>query len=490
MRKRLIGGLLCGLLLWSTMPAALASGEIEEELIAEEMLLPEEVANASEAPIPSEEDEGELPLSEDLDWHGLDPEDPLRGRIQHLDGDYGTTWSEFIPRSHDGETLHYGIDVSAYQNDIDWAKAKAAGVEFVFIRAAYRLTKSGALAPDSCFESHVKGAKAAGLKVGLYIFSQAITVKEAEDEAELLLGLAANYDIDLPLVFDLEHYPNGRFSNAGLSRREVTDLCLAFCAKVEQAGYESMVYSNPSMLKADMYAEELDRLWLANYTTQTSYTTHPYEFWQCSDKGVVDGVRYNGKATAVDLDIWFEPGVSAMTNPFTDVKEGTWYHDAVLAAYRAGIVKGMTDTTFQPAGTTTRGQLVTMLYRMAGEPDCTASATFTDLTQSWYRDPVRWAASLGIVKGYSDTEFRPGQAITREELVTILYRRQGEPKTDCDLSVYTDAASIHSWARDAMKWAVAKGIVSGYEDGTLRPRVDASRAVVCTILGRMDGLDA
>jgi len=419
---------------------------------------------------------------------------------QRMDGAYGSTWSAFTTRALSNETLRRGIDVSAWQDTINWTKVKAAGVEFVFIRGAYRGASTGKLNTDGRFYDYIRGAKAAGIKVGVYVFSQAISVKEAEEEADYLMNLVSGYSIDLPLVFDLEHYSGGRFTNAKLSRRAVTDMCLAFCRRVESKGYESLVYSNPSMLNNEMYASELGRLWLANYITKTTYSGHKYEYWQCSDKGSISGI-----SGGVDLDFWFQPNTVAATpaptppptpaptpdpsaGPFTDVKKGDWYYTTVMKAYESGIVKGVTDTTFSPSGTATRGQVVTMIHRMEGTPSWQTQAGFTDLTQSYYRDAVYWASENGVVNGYSETEFRPERAITREELVTILYRMSGSPEVEDALSGFADGGDVQNWARDAMNWAIAQKIVTGYEDGTLRPKANANRAEVCTILMRYDAL--
>lgn len=413
------------------------------------------------------------------------PQDEVMGLA--LDGASTKTFSSYSPRSvKSGETLHRGIDVSNWQGSINWSKVKAAGVEFVIIRGAYRGTSTGTLAKDGRFDEYIKGAKAAGLKVGAYVFSQAITTAEAQAEADYLLKVVKGYSLDLPLVFDLEHYSGGRFTKANLSRRAKTDLCKAFCARVEAAGYESMVYSNPSMLNYELYAGELGRLWLAHFTTRTSYSGHAYEYWQCG-VGTVDGIDGD-----VDLDFWFEPArqtpTPVSTGPFTDVKEGDWFYATVMKAYEGKIVSGMGDGTFDPMGSATRGQVVTMMYRVAGTPAWTQEAVFEDLTQDYYKDAIFWAAENGIASGVAETSFAPEDAITREQLVTFLYRMAGSPETAQTLDGFKDAESVHSYAVDAMAWAVENKIVSGYEDATLRPRVNANRAEVCAILMRYDAL--
>lgn len=429
--------------------------------------------------------ETEQPIEQVDIYAEYDPEDPLYQRYVTEAGQIvltqdGASYEDYTTRALNNETLHKGIDVSAWQGSIDWEKVKASGVDFVFIRAAYRGSQYGSLSQDSMLKNHIAGAQAAGLKVGLYIFSQAITVAEGREEAQYLIQIAKNYHIDLPLVIDYEYVNNGRLINANLSKQTATDICNAFCQTVEAAGYDSMVYANPSMLKNQLYPDQLGRLWLAHYTTQTNYTTRSYEYWQCSDSGTVPGV-----GGSVDLDYWFEPNpVVEKKSPFTDVVSTDWYYDVVLSAYGTGIVKGMTDTTFEPNGTASRGQVITMIYRMLDEPSYTQTAGFTDLTMDYYKDAVYWAAENGVVTGYSETSFGPNASITRQDLATILYRLAQSPETSGSLDKYSDSASVSSYAQRAMAWAVEKGIITGYEDSTLRPKGKASRAEVCAMLTR------
>lgn len=517
----LIIALFAGMLPLSALAAEEASGEIMSEEAAlfsdadmtEEVEEPEEAEETEEPADVTEETEEEIseaaasevevsdaegtetvtvseaPIEEPeilTEYEFADPDDPLYERymqetVLQLDGAGTKTWSNFTTRTvAENETLRRGIDVSSWQRDINWTKVKAAGVEFAILRCAYRGVSSGKIVEDGYFKSYIRGAKAAGIRVGVYIFSQAITVEEALEEADYMLNLVRDYDIDLPLVFDLEHYSGGRFSNAKLSKQTVTDMCNAFCERVEAAGYESMVYFNPSNLTQDVYPSQIGRLWLAHYTTKTSYTARGYEYWQCSSDGTVNGI-----SGAVDLDFWFEPDND---NPFSDVSRNAWYYDAVVDAYKGGLVNGMSDTKFEPNGKSTRAQVVMILYRMQGTPTVSTTAGFTDLTRKWYRDAINWAVEENIVKGVSDTRFSPDKAITREDLVTILYRVAGEPATEYDLSGYADAEAVHSWAAQAMAWAVETGVISGYENNTIRPLNKTTRAELCTILLRFSAL--
>ena len=175
--------------------------------------------------------------------------------------------------------------------------------------------------------------------------------------------------------------------------------------------------------------------------------------------------------------------------PFTDVTEGDWFYDAVRYAYETGLMDGVGDSLFAPNSETTRAQLVTILYRLAGEPEPGGDSGFSDVAAgTWYTDAVAWAAQNGIVNGVSDTEFAPGDDITREQLAAILYRYaacQGyDVSQRADLSGFGDASSIRPYAQEALSWAHAQGLVLGFEDGSLRPQGTASRAQIAAVLMR------
>ena len=171
---------------------------------------------------------------------------------------------------------------------------------------------------------------------------------------------------------------------------------------------------------------------------------------------------------------------------FTDVASGAWYESQVMSAYEKGIVKGVSDTTFDPNGTTTRGQTVTMLYRAMGSPG--GANVFSD-TSGEVGSAAGWAASAGVTTGISDTTFAPGSAITREQLVTMLYRLAGSPAAASAASVmsYTDSGEVQSYAKDAVAWAISNGLLTGYGDGTIRPSGVATRAEVCALIMRYVG---
>ena len=175
--------------------------------------------------------------------------------------------------------------------------------------------------------------------------------------------------------------------------------------------------------------------------------------------------------------------------PFTDVMEGDWFYDAVVYAYETGLMDGVGDNLFAPNSETTRAQLVTILYRLAGQPAVSGDLPFPDVESgTWYTDAVAWAAQNGIVNGVSDTEFAPGDNITREQLAVILYRYAAYQGYDvsqrADLSGFGDAESISGYAQEALSWAHAQGLVLGFEDDSLRPQGTATRAQIAAVLMR------
>ena len=176
--------------------------------------------------------------------------------------------------------------------------------------------------------------------------------------------------------------------------------------------------------------------------------------------------------------------------PFTDVADTAWYADAVQYVYENGLMTGVSESEFAPDGTATRGQIVTILWRLAGSPVVNYAMRYADMDEgAWYGEAVRWAASTGVVTGYSESSFGPNDAITREQLAAILYRyvkTQGQGFTGMWYFPlrYDDAASISSWADEAMHWCVMKGLLNGTSETTLSPQLTATRAQLAAILQR------
>lgn len=199
------------------------------------------------------------------------------------------------------DTAVFGIDVSGYQGVIDWQQVKDAGVEFAIIRVAGRgYGQKGVLYDDGYAQANYEGAKAAGIQVGAYFFSQAITPAEAVEEANYILDYTKDWELDFPIVYDWE-YISEDARTANVDSETLTACTAAFCHTVENAGHEAMIYFNPHQAhkKFDLEALTDYGFWLALYATQMDY---PYkvDMWQYSESGTIPGI--NGK---VDLNLYF-----------------------------------------------------------------------------------------------------------------------------------------------------------------------------------------
>lgn len=179
--------------------------------------------------------------------------------------------------------------------------------------------------------------------------------------------------------------------------------------------------------------------------------------------------------------------------PFTDVPETEWYYDAVVYAYQAELMNGVTATTFNPLGSTTRGMIVTILWRMEGEPVVNYLLPFPDVAQGlWYTEAIRWATSNLIVRGFPNGQFRPEDPITREQMAAILYNYAKYKGYDvsgrANLSaLFPDAAQVNAYAVDALSWANHAKLINGEAKGSavlLNPLGSATRAQAAAILMR------
>ena len=203
--------------------------------------------------------------------------------------------------------LVYGMDVSQHNGKINFKKAKRDGIEFVFIRVGYTgYTKSSfSLNLDKKYKTYIKDATKAGLKVGVYWYSQSTKVSEAKKEANALLKAIKGYSITMPVVFDYEFADTkkGRLDSAKLSKTNMTANALAFLNTVSNAGYDACIYASENFLGEHLYANQISsnfKVWLANYSSKTNYKGD-YEFWQHTAKGRVSGMRGN-----VDINFWYK----------------------------------------------------------------------------------------------------------------------------------------------------------------------------------------
>ena len=193
---------------------------------------------------------------------------------------------------------HMGIDVSKWNGNIDWNAVKNSGVSYVIIRCGYRGSTTGALIEDPKFKSNISGATAAGLKVGVYFFTQATNEVEAVEEASMAVSLIKGYKISYPVFLDVESANGGRADSISQSAR--TAVCKAFCQTVQNSGYTAGVYANKTWFTSYINAGSLTsyKLWLAQYAATPTYTATKYDLWQYSSKGSVAGISGN-----VDMNI-------------------------------------------------------------------------------------------------------------------------------------------------------------------------------------------
>ncbi|MGI5986278.1 MAG: glycoside hydrolase [Clostridiales bacterium] len=249
--------------------------------------------------------------------------DPYEGMVSVCDGRGGEMWAPLYDNLQvssfssddfysDGEFVDYkgieytalrGIDVSEHQGEINWQAVRDDGVEFAIIRAGYRGYSEGKLREDAFFRKNIEGALAAGLKVGVYFFSQAVDTEEASEEARYLLSIISDYDLSLPVFYDWERVSNvGETRTDTVSGSTITDCCLAFCDIIEETGYEAGVY----FFRGLGYHEyELGRLselvlWVGAPGDSPDFY-YKHRIWQYSYTGKVNGIE---KET--DLNILFE----------------------------------------------------------------------------------------------------------------------------------------------------------------------------------------
>lgn len=209
-------------------------------------------------------------------------------------------------------------------------------------------------------------------------------------------------------------------------------------------------------------------------TTEPTYETEGVKSFICSVCG-------DTKTESI-------PMLVRPVRPFTDVEDGAWYYNQVYTCYDKGLLVGDSDTTFRPNGTMTRAMVAAVLYRMAGAPEVAYQAVFSDVADGkWYSDAVVWASNAGVVSGYPDRTFLPTGSITREEMVSMLFRYAKYSGLEIgeitpDLSAFKDGSTAHNYAVEALCWAAQTGLIVGMGNGILAPKATATRAQAATIL--------
>ena len=298
-----------------------------------------------------------------------------------------------------------GLDVSVWQGAIDFTQVRASGKEVVYIRAGY------GHAEDTRFRENAANARQAGMKTAYF--------------AELIREVP--YDCR-PAV-DFEQYGN-------LSKAELNAIALAFAETLEsRTGITPVFYTN-AYSAASIWEAELTRypLWIADYGPSEPASIGHWRSWvgfQYADNGRVPGISGN-----VDLDRFTDGVFVEETNrPFVDVSPQAWYGPAVGDLYQKNLIQGVTSDRFAPDRPAQRAEVVTLFYRMAGEPAVTGASGFVDVpADAWYASAVRWAEEKGIAQGVGASYFAPTQAVTRQEMAVFLYRYGQEAGYDVSAS--------------------------------------------------------
>lgn len=387
----------------------------------------------------------------------------------------------------------YGIDVSAHNGILDFMKIKESGKDFVIIRAGFSGTK------DTYFEQNYIAAKAAGMNVGVYIYSYAQNVAEAEEDARDVLSWIKGKQLEYPVFYDIEDEK----WQGGLSTALRTQMCIAFINIMKENGYLAGVYANQNWF--DNYLDKSllsgSELWLAKWTPSGNDSiTIPseYRMWQYSSKGTLPEHSCN-----FDLDVSYfnypqymkENGLNGFSLydpdlPFTDVKMTVWYYDSVKYCYDNELFMGTSPTTFSPEMQMTRGMFVTVLGRLC-RADVTGYTTspFLDVNMNEYYGPyIEWAREKGIVSGMSPKMFEPDSPITREQMCRMICGyadAMGMTLGDGASYEFTDEDEIADWAHESVLRLASAGIITGMGNGIFSPRSNTTRAQCSTILKRI-----
>ena len=225
----------------------------------------------------------------------------LNPALKLNDYDYGLLSKENGIVSY--PNTYQGIDVSKFSGTIDWQKVKDSGVYFAMIRAGYRGYSEGALNKDAYFEENAQGCNDVGIKLGVYFFSQAISVEEAIEEASFVINLCKNYKVEFPICFDMEEISGTNARANSLSKEEVTKITLAFCNTVREAGYTPIIYANSHWIfsKLDLEAVENIDKWYAQYASEP-YLPYQFSMWQYTSSATIPGISNNADRNIAFID--------------------------------------------------------------------------------------------------------------------------------------------------------------------------------------------
>lgn len=389
-----------------------------------------------------------------------------------------------------------GIDVSSWQKSIDWNAVKASDVDFAIIRCGWGdnvlVDEKGGEAgkgdgifdqDDKYWKINADACTRLGIPFGVYIYSYAETVEQARSEAEHVLRLVKGYNLSYPIYYDMEDAVQAKLSNA-----ELAELAKTFCGIIESHGYDVGVYANLNWFKNKLNDPCFDNWerWVAQYNVTCDYTGS-YRIWQNTSSGYVPGI--DGYA---DLNFEMDPDMP------NDALLDAWY--VTSGAYdfitKYEIMGRLGETNmFGPYESLSRGQMATILWRLCGEPSYTGSVPFSDVSpSSYYYEAIGWAASEGLLSGYSNGTFGPDGAVTVEQLAAFMQRfglMRREHMTvsgSHGLSKIEDAGAISPFAEDAVNWCIEQGLMTDYlkeTDDHVNPTRAAARCEAASFIHRL-----
>jgi uncharacterized protein YaiE (UPF0345 family) len=335
-----------------------------------------------------------------------------------------------------------------------------------------------------------------------YMFN--ITGDEFELEASLMVDLV-NTDLPAEDVFvsGPHTYSTNTFCTVTTGEmEEITTEGTSLYIKADSNSTATLRQKQGDTQDLQFYSAKKD----AKYTVNNTGTIYVYdndtETWIATGLTKVSANNYvatNSKYATVSCEngVWTATykigGVTVIleaASPFTDIPDSGETRTAIDYAVANGLMNGTSDTTFSPNSAITRGQIITILYRLEGEPAVTDTASFSDVSSSkYYANAIAWAKSVGIVTGNNDGTFRPDEALTRQQFAAILYRYAQYKGYDTtvtgDLDSFKDGSTVGSYARDAMNWANGVGLIKGTTSNTLSPTGTATRGQAAIILMRL-----
>lgn len=400
-----------------------------------------------------------------------------------------------------------GIDVSEWQEDINWEKVRRNSVTFAIIRCGVGSINRS----DHYWEQNASECERLGIPFGAYFYSHATNADEARSEAQLALSIIGNHRLSYPVFFDME--------DKDLLGRDYAGMARAFCSTIENAGLTTGVYANLNWWNTYLTDSVFNNWtrWIAQYPITSSITapkySGSYRFWQTSSTGRVDGVNGN-----VDLNFQYaltQEEIAAGT--FYDTLSSSWYMRDGWVQYvaSAGLMRGSKDSSgnltgyFRPNENISRGEVATIFYRCcnpgAGDDspaDYGTVSNFMDVsTGRYYTKAIEWCRANGVVTGDKQNGqetgyFRPDDNVSREEFATMAYRLADFSGASMGVSgtaafeSMLDSSSVASFARDAMIWCADHGVLTGsvQSNGVYAyPQRFASRAEaakIVTVLNR------